>query len=233
MALAAASRRRRACARLCYTVQKLNPLSMTDALVVALRDEILGGELAPGTQLPEGRLATRFGVARPTVRTAVQTLLHEGLLRREPNRTAYIPRLTEEDVRDLYLVRTPLELHAVGTLIERDVRPIVAEQAIERLEAGGTEGASWTAIVDAALGFHRGLIDAVGSPRLERAYRSLEGELRLCFAQLKQGVGGLPPDRTVEHRQIFDGIVRRDAERTIPFLRKHLEGGTRLSMGFR
>lgn len=211
----------------------LRPVSTTDALANALREEILTGELAPGTQLPEAPLAARFGVARPTVRTAVLTLVHEGLLRREPNRTAYIPRLTEEDVRDLFLVRIPLELHAVETLIARGVRPVAAEQALQRLEDGGTEEASWTRVVDSALGFHRGLIDSVGSPRLERAFGSLEGELRLCFAQLKQGVGGLPPDRTVEHRQILDGIVRRDADRTIPLLRKHLEGGTRLSMGFR
>ena len=213
------------------TMHVLRPLSTTDALIGALRDQILAGELTAGTELPEGRVAAQFGVARPTVRTAVQTLVHEGLLRREPNRTAYIPRLTEDDVRDLFLVRTPLEVHAARTLIERGVRPVAAEQALEQLEADGTEQASWTAVVDAALGFHRGLIDAVESPRLGRVFGSLEGEFRLCFAQMKQATGGLPANRVVEHRQIFDAIIRRDTEEATELLRTHLDGGARLSLG--
>ncbi len=208
----------------------LHPISTTEALAGALREQILGGELSPATLLPEERLAASFGVARPTVRAAVQALVFEGLLRREPNRTAYIPRLTSDDVHDLYLVRTPLELHAVRTLVERSVRPLAAEQALEGLEPGGPEP-SWTRVVDAALAFHRGLIEAVESPRLTRVFGSLEGELRLCFAQWKQGHGGMPEAHTVEHRRIFDAIVRGDAEQATRILRDHLDRGARLSLG--
>ena len=208
----------------------LHPVSTTEALAGTLRDQIVSGELPPGTALPEERLATRFGVARPTVRAAVQTLLFEGLLRREPNRSAYVPRLTADDVRDLFLVRTPLELHAVRTLIERGVWPLAAEQALERVEAAGT-APSWTHVVEAALGFHRGLIEAVESPRLTRVFASLEAELRLCLAQWRQAHGGLPEDRTVEHRRILDAIAERDAKQATRMVREHLDRGARLSLG--
>lgn len=198
--------------------------------MLALREQILAGEVPPGTLFPEEGLAARFGVARPTVRTAVQTLVFEGLLRREPNRTAHVPQLTAADVRDLFLVRTPLELHAIRTLVERGVRPVTAEQALERLEPPET-GRSWTQVVNAALGFHRGLIDAVESPRLTRVFGSLEAELRLCFAQFKQAHGGLPADRTIEHRRILDAIVSRDAEEATRIMRAHLDRGARLSLG--
>ena len=209
----------------------LRSISTTEALANALREQILAGDVAAGTQLPEEGIAARFGVARPTVRAAVQALVFEGLLRREPNRTAYVPQLTAEDVRDLFLVRTSLELHAVTTLVERGVWPRAAEQALERLEAGEPDP-TWTQVVEAALGFHRGLIEAVESPRLARVFGSLEAELRLCFAQMKQGHGGLPADRTIEHRQILDAIARRDADEATAMLRKHLDRGAQLSLGF-
>ncbi len=208
----------------------LHPISTTDALVGALREQILTGELTPGAPLPEERLAVTFGVARPTVRAAVQALVFEGLLRREPNRSAHVPRLTSDDVRDLYLVRTPLELHAVTTLIERGTRPLEAERTLERLDPTATEP-SWTEVVDAALGFHRALIDAVESPRLTRVFGTLEAELRLCLAQWKQAHGGLPADHTIEHRHIFEAIVRGDAEHAMQMMREHLDRGARLSLG--
>lgn len=211
-------------------MQVLQPLSTTEALVRALREQILAGELAPGARLPEEAIATRFGVARPTARAAVQTLVFQGLLRRERNRTAYVPRLTEDDVHDLYLVRIAIELEAIRILVERGVRPDASEKALERLERDDSER-SWTEVVDDALAFHRGLVGAVDSPRLARAFAALEAEWALSFGQLKRAAGGLPARRNVEHREIFDAIVDRDAERATRLMRQHLEGGVRLSLG--
>lgn len=208
----------------------LRPTSTTDALIDALREDILSGELAPGSQLPEEAMATRYGVARPTAREALQAMVFQGLLRRERNRTAYVPELTADDVRDLFLVRIAIELEAIRILVERGVCPHAAEEALERLEAHDSER-TWAQTVDDALAFHRGLIEAVQSPRLNRAFANLEAEWALCFAQVKRERGGLPPKRIVEHREIFDAILERDAERATRLMREHLLGGVRLSLG--
>ena len=66
--------------------RSLNAVSAQEALVDSLRGRILAGEFAPGTAVSDERLAEEYGVARPTVRAAVQVLVHEDLMRREPRR---------------------------------------------------------------------------------------------------------------------------------------------------
>ena len=99
----------------------IRPISTTEAVVVSLRARILDGKIEPGMRLPKLDLAAEFGVARPTVRAAIQTLCHEGLLVREPNRSAHIPVLTREEILDLFSVRIPLECLVVRAVLERDV----------------------------------------------------------------------------------------------------------------
>src|SRR6185295_215238 len=86
----------------------VRPISATEAVAATLRERIFDGVIVPGARLPELELAADMGVARPTVRAAIQTLCHEGLLQRERNRSAFVPELTEEDVLDLFSVRIPL-----------------------------------------------------------------------------------------------------------------------------
>jgi GntR family transcriptional regulator len=57
------------------------PLPRHAVIAQALREQIRGGELAPGSPLPsEARLMDRFGVSRGTVRHALAALRAEGLI---------------------------------------------------------------------------------------------------------------------------------------------------------
>ncbi|WP_233507074.1 GntR family transcriptional regulator, partial [Spongiactinospora gelatinilytica] len=87
----------------------LRPVSTVSALADALRARVLSGEIEPGTALPEQEIAAAYGVARPTVREALAALVHEGLLRRERNRSAHVPVVSAADLADLMFVRRPLE----------------------------------------------------------------------------------------------------------------------------
>jgi DNA-binding GntR family transcriptional regulator len=113
----------------------VRPISTTEAVVVSLRARILDGKIEPGVRLPELDLAAEFGVARPTVRAAIQTLCHEGLLVREPNRSAHIPVLTRDEILDLFSVRIPLECLVVRAVLERGAPLAPAREAIAGMEA--------------------------------------------------------------------------------------------------
>src|SRR5437899_11608935 len=98
-------------------------MSTRDALVAEVRRQILSGELRPGAPLTETALAAAFGVARPTVRSALQVLERLHLAQQSPGRSLVVPLLTATDVRDLLFVRTPRELEAVRGLVDQGPAP--------------------------------------------------------------------------------------------------------------
>ena len=194
----------------------VRPISTHQAVVASPRVRILDGEIEPGVRLPELELATELGVARPTVRAAIQTLCHEGLLVREANRSARVPVLTREDILDLFSVRIPLECLVVRAVLERGAPRDGAREAVRVMEALPA-GAPWSRVVAADGDFHQALVSAVGSSRLLRVYGALSGEIRLCVAQLRPSWVIGP-----EHRELLAALEAGDVLAEAR-MRAHLE----------
>lgn len=201
---------------------RLSTVSVVEALAASLRDRVLDGQLGPGTTFTETEIATEYGVSRPTSRSAVTALVHEGLLKREANKPAYVPQLTRADVEDLFLVRIPLETQVVRVLVARGTVPFTAaERAIadlDRLRADSPH----SAFVESDLRFHQSLVDAVGSPRLSRLYRGIKGEVHLCMVQTRHTLGR---ERIVaEHSGVLAALRTDDAEAAARRMTAHLDG---------
>src|SRR5437764_10322838 len=80
-------------------------VSTLDALVEVLTRQILDGSIPVGAHLIEVDLAEAHGVSRQSLRAALAELVHLGLFEREPHRGVWVPRLTRDQVRDLWYVR--------------------------------------------------------------------------------------------------------------------------------
>jgi len=199
----------------------VRPISAAEAVTGTLRARIFDGDIEPGARLPELELAAELGVARPTIRAAIQTLCHEGLLQRERNRSAMVPRLVQADVLDLFAVRIPLECLVVRELLERRARLDDVRDAIARLERL-TSRSPWSHVVEADLAFHFALAHATGSPRLERLYRSLGGEIRLCIAQLRPAWPS-PAAISVEHTALLDVLDAGEVDTAVARMTAHLQ----------
>ncbi|MET8865540.1 GntR family transcriptional regulator [Nonomuraea sp. NPDC004580] len=198
--------------------QPLRPVSTVAALADALRGRVLSGEIAPGTPLPEQEIAAAYRVARPTVREALAALVHEGLLKRERNRSAYVPEVTISDLNDLMYVRRPLEDLMVQALSGRSVP--AAQAALDRMAALPAD-APWSAVVAEHMALHQALIEAVGSPRLERLYGALAAETRLGLVRLRE----VYKDRDVlvsEHQALLDAIAAGSVEAARAAVAEHL-----------
>ena len=203
----------------------VQPISTTEAVVSSLRSRILDGVIEPGVRLPEQDLAMEFGVARPTVRAAIQTLCHEGLLVRERNRSAEIPVLNRDEILDLFSVRIPLECLIVRAVLERGAPLTPAREAMAVMEAL-PDDAGWSQVVSADAAFHLSLVHAVGSPRLERLYGSLSGEIRLCVAQLRPSWAS-PSAIGHEHHEVLDVLETGDVKAAEARMTAHLERAVR------
>jgi DNA-binding GntR family transcriptional regulator len=199
----------------------LQTTNTRDALVAEVRRRILSGELPPGTPLTEQGLATTFGVARPTVRSALQELVARHLVERSDGRSLRVPVLTDSDVRDLFTVRLPLELTA-ARLIVGQRRPLDGvSAALSALEAL-PPGAGWSERVEAHTAFHLALVDAAGSVRLSRVYPPLQEEMQLCLARLR-GSYPDPGALAVEHRRLLEAIGSGNPASAEAEMRDHLE----------
>ena len=84
-------------------------LTLQARLVVAMRDAVLDGDLAPGQHLKEREMCEMFQVSRPLVREAVRTLSAEELIDVIPHRGPVVSTIDRKSARELYAVRAALE----------------------------------------------------------------------------------------------------------------------------
>lgn len=193
-----------------------------DALADALRERIMSGELEPGQRLVERDLVERYEVARGTVRAALRRLEHEGLVTVETHRGAFVRQLDKQGLRELFELRTALELEAAYRALEANdgKLPPSVHEAVERLAAAcERKRPSWQRISDAHAEVHESIVDAGGSPRIEAAYRQLTQELTLFLLALR-------PVWTVEEMAAHHRKLIRELEHEgPPALRRHLEDG--------
>lgn len=70
-----------------------------------LRDEIVSGRLAPGTELSQVKLAVDFAVSRGPVREALRLIEREGLIDARPNHRVVVRSLSATEIEELYALR--------------------------------------------------------------------------------------------------------------------------------
>lgn len=85
------------------------PVTSADKTFVALRKDIVEGNLAAGSKLSEADLSTKYSVSRAVVREAINRLESSHLVERKANVGARVATLTIEGLIELYQVRESLE----------------------------------------------------------------------------------------------------------------------------
>jgi DNA-binding GntR family transcriptional regulator len=164
--------------------ERLDRGSAAERVADVLRERIMEGFFRPGARLSEGTLCTALGVSRNTLREAFRLLGHERLVTHELHRGVFVRVPTEQDIVDLYRVRTLVECGAI-----RRQRSIPEERLAAVLQAvkDGQEAAEagrWHDVGTADLRFHRNLCVLADSERVDELMRRVLAELRLVFYRM-------------------------------------------------
>lgn len=195
-------------------------VGVVDAVTAQLRVRILSGDIRSGAPLTEAAVSLAYGVARPSAKAAIEQLVASGLLVRTAHRSARVAAIDPDTVRDVYRTRTRLESAALRELAQTRVVPEAARAANDELLAmpHGPDPAT----VDPDLRFHTALIDALGSERTSRMYRTVLDEVRLCMAQV-QGRRLLDAAEIADqHAAMLDAVADGDGDLAAALLSVHL-----------
>lgn len=191
-----------------------------DIIVVRIRDRIIDGTFAPGTQLGEANLAAQLQVSRGPVREALQRLIQEGLLRNIRNRGVFVRELNEDDIDDIALARAAVEKAAAAALARSQDAVVLSR--LQEVITDMRKAHDWAALVEMDMTFHSVLVASLQARRLLDFYKTLMAETRMSLALLEQSY----PRRgeiVEEHQLLYDAIVAGKVARLYRVIDAHLD----------
>lgn len=200
---------------------------LTQLVVQALRERILGGALQPGERLVEGRLSEQLGVSRMPVREALRLLAAQGLVVIEPRRGASVVSFTPEQVREMVEVRATLEgLNAKLAAKRHDPQQMALLQQVLAEGTRGADGGVDTArLVKLNADFHEALASVAANSVLQTLMRSLRDRTELLFARMSRPQAQKTWD---EHAAILRAVLAGDAELASLLATRHVYNAAQL-----
>ena len=197
--------------------------SLDEHLAADLRHAILRGELAPGSRLTELDIAARWHVSQGTVRSALKTLLFEGLVESFPRRGTFVASITEEDVLEIYTLRDTLEgmasQRAATRVTEAGRRAL--ERVLKAMRSAVATG-NRDRMLDLDFEFHRTLVEMSGHRRLVDIYAKLESQTRLFLGMAHEFHHDL--DRLLAlHEPLAQAVLAGDAKTAYALASQHSE----------
>ena len=97
---------------------KIIKQSLEEQAATFLREQILNGKYAMGEKLTESLLAKNLELSRSTIRMALNTIAHEGLVIQKPYVGWHVINLNEQDLLELYDLRMALETRSAWLAAE-------------------------------------------------------------------------------------------------------------------
>lgn len=184
----------------------------------ALAEEIIRGEIAPGSRLAQDHIAERFDSSHVPVREALQKLVQMELATSEPRRGVRVFSLSDADHDDIQEMRLALEPLALRASIARiDARDIAQVEQARTACDDAKDPISWE---KANRDFHLAILRPCDRPLLIQRIEQLQWLSAHRFHARWRKAWVSSSDR--DHAAIVQAMKRRDADAACQILARHL-----------
>jgi DNA-binding GntR family transcriptional regulator len=188
-----------------------------------IKQEILLGNVSPGSRVLEGRLAKELNVSRTPVREALHVLEMEGFLESFPRVGYRVRQITWEEAIEINEIRAVLEPLAARKAIESEDQTYLdaLEQVLIRSEAVA-EQEELNSFLQYDTKFDEIIIKASDMKALLDIWATLRHRLRFYRMGAQSSVETRL--RSIKgHRRIFKYLKAKDKEGVKKAIREHLE----------
>lgn len=222
--------------------EKITRRKLSDEVLDRLRKMIVSGELRPGDTMPSERaLMARFGVGRPAVREALQTLHNSGLITISHGERSRVNEIDAEmvltqsdDIIRLVLAMEPANvdhLREARRMFELGMVRLAAERRtdddLQELEDIIVRQRAYLSqdtqqFVSADMAFHSKIAQIAGNPIIHAVSRAMVGWL-FAFHRGALHWSGKEEVTLAEHQRILDRLRAQDAEGAVHEMATHLD----------
>jgi len=196
-------------------VKKGAILNRQNQIYDRLKDNIISGKYDGGTFLLESELCEEFNVSRTPVREALIRLSQDRYIEIIPNRGAFIPQITTNDIKELYDIKIANDGMAAFLCSERATPEIIEamEQSIVR-EENLLRAEDFVAIGEEDVNFHSIYVYNCGNQRLIDVIDSVNHQL-LRVVRLAADKNALEPMQVSlnYHKELVKAIKDNDPSR--------------------
>jgi DNA-binding GntR family transcriptional regulator len=200
------------------------PMTRRAHVAETLRNFILSGQLAPGTQLVESKLAGRFGVSRGSIREAIWELIDQGLLVNRPYAGAFVVSLDEKTMTEVFSLRGALERYCFAQLWSKRDETFRKEFTIRHKALVKTIRAQkHFDAIEAEMHFHSYPYEFSGNTMLLDVWHQLSQKIQLSFVMSQVIVRGVEFVATSE--RYIETALGDDLDGMLREIDRHLELG--------
>ena len=185
--------------------------SLAAQIASRLRQAIIDGELALGSQIPEESLAQSFGVSRTPVREALGQLQLQGLVQVRPQVGSFVFYPSVDDITGLCQFRCVIEPKAAELAYHHDKIGAVGavETAIAAMEAALQQRDN-VAYGRADTALHEAMFAHCGNVYLQESYKLAAGKIAALRTNLSSPIDVRNPDSFAEHRKFLKLFLKGD-----------------------
>lgn len=185
-----------------------------------IHDQIVHGDIAPGTRLSESEISRLLSVSRQPVREAFIKLRNEGLVDVRPQRGTYVSKILIDAVNDARFIREAIEADVVKLLVEISNPELVAELRCMIQSQRDLDKSELSQFLELDEQFHRSLAELAGKSTVWKVVASMKAHFdRVRYLSTTQK----PLQRLIDqHEAVVEAIAKKDMVKAEEAIRHHL-----------